>query len=59
MTYPTYGYSPSGEARVFELDEGEGLPDGWFDSPAAATALADTDRAKAEAAEAAKPAKKA
>lgn len=33
-TTPTWGYSRSGEARVFELEDGANLPVGWADSPA-------------------------
>lgn len=29
---PTFGYRP-GEARLFELEPGEALPEGWFDTP--------------------------
>lgn len=31
---PTFGYNSAGEARIFNLKKGEGLPDGWLDSPA-------------------------
>lgn len=33
-TNPTWGYRPNGEAQIFDLAPGEGLPDGWHDSPA-------------------------
>ena len=50
-TFPTWGYRPDGEARIFVLQAGESLPDGWSPSPAVildparATAEALTDRA--------------
>ena len=49
--FPTWGYRPDGEARIFNLEAGESLPDGWHPSPAVildpsrATAQALTDRA--------------
>ncbi|ALN73534.1 hypothetical protein [Aureimonas sp. AU20] len=30
---PTYGYSKTGEAKLFYLEEGEDLPPGYFTSP--------------------------
>jgi hypothetical protein len=33
QTVPTWGYR-SGEQRIFELQEGQSLPEGWYDSPA-------------------------
>lgn len=30
---PTWGYSAEG-SRIFSLEEGESLPEGWVDSPA-------------------------
>ena len=50
-TVPTWGYKPDGEARIFNLEAGTSLPDGWHPSPsvitdpARATAEALTDRA--------------
>ena len=32
-TVPTWGYK-AGDAQIFDLKEGESLPDGWVDSPA-------------------------
>lgn len=32
-TVPTWGYK-AGEAKIFNLQEGEDLPAGWVDSPA-------------------------
>lgn len=37
-TIPTWGYT-AGDARIFDLKEGESLPDGWVDSPAKAAAV--------------------
>ena len=37
-TIPTWGYK-AGDARIFDLKEGESLPDGWADSPAAVGAV--------------------
>jgi hypothetical protein len=34
-TYPTWGYHETEPPRVFDLKEGEDLPKGWEDSPAA------------------------
>lgn len=34
-TIPTWGYASSGDARIFDLEPGEALPDGWADTPAA------------------------
>lgn len=31
---PTWGYSADGSAQIFNLADGEGLPDGWADTPA-------------------------
>lgn len=44
-TNPTWGYKPDGAAQIFDLAPGEGLPDGWHDSPACITdpALATAD----------------
>ncbi|MDV2984161.1 UNVERIFIED_CONTAM: hypothetical protein Q9R58_07590 [Methylobacteriaceae bacterium AG10] len=44
-TNPTWGYRPDGAAQIFDLAPGEGLPDGWHDSPACITdpALATAD----------------
>ncbi|MCD1644156.1 hypothetical protein [Aurantimonas coralicida] len=33
-TTPTWGYSRSGDAKIFELEDGASLPIGWADSPA-------------------------
>jgi len=33
----TWGYKPDGAAQIFDLAPGEGLPDGWHDSPACIT----------------------
>lgn len=33
--YPTWGYHRSEPARIFDLKEGEELPSGWKDTPAA------------------------
>ena len=30
---PTWGYAENGDARIFELEPGERLPDGWLDAP--------------------------
>jgi hypothetical protein len=30
---PTWGYKPDGSAQIFDLKEGEKLPDGWADRP--------------------------
>lgn len=39
MRTPTWGYNhKSGEAKVFNLDEGENLPTGWADKPKASDA---------------------
>lgn len=32
-THQTWGYHPTQEARIFELAEGETLPEGWADVP--------------------------
>lgn len=29
--YQTWGYHPDGSAQIFDLKEGESLPDGWYD----------------------------
>lgn len=44
-TNPTWGYKPDGSGQIFDLAPGEGLPDGWHDSPACITdpALATAD----------------
>ena len=44
-TNPTWGYKPDGAAQILDLAPGEGLPDGWHDSPACITdpALATAD----------------
>lgn len=34
-TTPTWGYHRTEPARIFELKDGEKLPSGWEDSPAA------------------------
>lgn len=34
-TVPTWGYHETEEPRVFDLKQGEDLPDGWEDTPAA------------------------
>jgi len=34
-TIPTWGYHPKEPARIFHLSEGESLPEGWADTPAA------------------------
>lgn len=34
-TYPTWGYHETEEPRIFHLKEGEDLPNGWEDTPAA------------------------
>ncbi|ACK84671.1 hypothetical protein [Methylorubrum extorquens] len=33
ITVATWGYQPSGAARIFDLAPGEALPDGWDASP--------------------------
>lgn len=52
-TYPTWGYHESEEPRIFHLKEGEDLPEGWEDTPAAfkkpAKAKEDGDAAKLDA----------
>jgi hypothetical protein len=30
---PTWGYRSDGSAKIFDLEEGEILPDGWSDRP--------------------------
>jgi hypothetical protein len=30
---PTWGYKSDGSAKIFDLEEGEDLPDGWSDRP--------------------------
>lgn len=45
-TIPTWGYPASGEAKIFNLVEGDDLPEGWADSPAA---YHDTDNKPANA----------
>jgi len=30
---PTWGYKSNGSAQIFDLKEGEGLPDGWSYQP--------------------------
>jgi len=30
---PTWGYKSDGTAKIFDLEEGENLPDGWSDRP--------------------------
>lgn len=30
---PTWGYKSDGTAQIFDLEEGEDLPDGWSDRP--------------------------
>jgi hypothetical protein len=30
---PTWGYKSDGSAEIFDLKEGESLPDGWADRP--------------------------
>jgi hypothetical protein len=30
---PTWGYKPDGTAKIFDLEEGETLPEGWSDRP--------------------------
>lgn len=49
----TWGYRPDGDARIFKLAPGEGLPDGWHLSPAciADPALATADALSARLAE--------
>lgn len=32
---PTWGYAKDGAAHIFDLDDGEKLPKGWADTPAA------------------------
>lgn len=34
-TIPTWGYASGGDAKIFDLEPGEALPDGWADTPAA------------------------
>lgn len=34
-TIPTWGYHETEQPRIFDLKEGESLPKGWEDSPAA------------------------
>jgi hypothetical protein len=29
MIFPTWGYKPDGSAQIFDLKEGEELPEGW------------------------------
>jgi hypothetical protein len=43
-TFPTYGYAKDKDPQIFQLANGEKLPEGWFDSPAAAEAA--SERAK-------------
>ena len=31
--FQTWGYKPDGSAQIFDLREGESLPDGWSDRP--------------------------
>lgn len=33
-TVPTWGWDADGNGKIFNLPEGEGLPEGWSDSPA-------------------------
>ena len=35
MANPTWGYSASGNAKIFDLEDGESLPSGGADSPGA------------------------
>lgn len=37
VTVATWGYQPSGAARIFDLAPGEALPDGWDASPSVIT----------------------
>jgi hypothetical protein len=39
-TIPTWGFAASGDAKIFQLPKGEGLPEGWADTPAAYHAAA-------------------
>lgn len=34
MSNPTWGYHASEPAKIFDLEDGADLPEGWFDSPA-------------------------
>lgn len=34
MTTPTWGYSKA-DAKIFDLEDGESLPKGYYDSPVA------------------------
>ncbi|MBA9067170.1 RNA polymerase-interacting CarD/CdnL/TRCF family regulator [Methylobacterium sp. RAS18] len=46
QTVATWGYQPSGAARIFDLAPGEALPDGWDASP---SVIIDSMLASAEA----------
>lgn len=41
-----WGYRANGAAKIFDLEDGDSLPDGWFDSP---TCIEDEDKRNAEA----------
>lgn len=41
-----WGYRADGAARIFDLEDGESLPDGWSDTP---EVIADEDKRSAEA----------
>ena len=30
---PTWGYHTDGRSQIFQLEEGENLPEGWSDAP--------------------------
>lgn len=42
MIYRTWGFHPVEGNKIFELAEGEGLPKGWFDTPAAFNSISET-----------------
>lgn len=35
QVFRTWGFHPMEKAKIFDLKEGESLPEGWFDTPAA------------------------
>lgn len=41
----TWGYHPTEDARIFDLEDDKGLPAGWYDSPAAIPSGEDVERA--------------
>ncbi|MEM7313534.1 MAG: hypothetical protein AAF497_10325 [Planctomycetota bacterium] len=38
---PTWGYHADGRSQIFQLEEGEDLPNGWSDAPIASDSSGD------------------